>query len=115
MDVVRESSSLGTQSGRVSGSESHATGEQWLRRVRAGQALGRKSSNVSKLGSQFLFERLPLAQPAPAAISREAEQRSAEWVDNLKAIYHLPMGQVFGVDPVAAEGQRSGDDCAVPK
>jgi hypothetical protein len=27
----------------------------------------------------------------------------------------LPMCQVFRVDPVAAQDQRRGDDCAVPK
>ncbi len=52
---------------------------------------------------------------ATAAVSRGAERRSAERVDNGKAIDHLPVGQVFGVDPVATEGQRGGDDCAIPK
>jgi hypothetical protein len=74
-----------------------------------------KVRNVSSVGSQFR-ERLHLRQPPPTALFlQEAKEWSAERVDNGKTIYHLPMGQVFGVDPVAAEGQSGGDDCAVPK
>ena len=53
--------------------------------------------------------------PPTALFLWEAEEWSAERVDYGKAIHHLPVGQVFGVDPVAAEGQSGGDDCAVPE
>jgi hypothetical protein len=45
----------------------------------------------------------------------EVKEPSTEWVDNGKSFDHLPMGQIFGIDPVAAEGERGANDRAVPK
>jgi len=107
----------------------------WPSSMPAGLTIrGFDASELAKTGrivKKFADQNLTLADAHGLAIMRElrigccwstdrhlgldASRWLFEWVDNGKALYHLPMGQVFGVDPVAAEGQRGGDNGAVPK